>query len=95
MNKPDVIAAAEPPLECVVMPCPFCGSDSVSFREGSTFRWMQVECNECGASCGEVSVQTRGAGTVAEWNKMAEADALAAWNMRHNAQVTSRQPTGD
>ena len=78
-------AAAEPPLDCRVMPCPFCGSDSISFREGSTFRWMQMECDECGATCGEVRVQTLGPGTVTEWNAKAEADAMAAWNTRHNA----------
>ncbi len=37
-----------------LLPCPFCGSDSFAFVEGSTFKWHKIECNTCGASCGEV-----------------------------------------
>ena len=43
-------------------PCPFCGEKSITIREGSTFRWMLAECNGCGATCGEVRVQTIGPG---------------------------------
>lgn len=63
-------------------PCPFCGETGVSFREGSTFRWLVIECDECGATPGEVRVQTTGNGTPEEWRKTSEVNAIAAWNRR-------------
>ncbi len=40
------------------LPCPFCGGNSISVNEGSTFRWRYAECNECGARAGEVRHNT-------------------------------------
>ena len=65
-----------------VKPCPFCGSTSVSTREGTTFRWWLAECNECGATAGEARRQTLGEGTNEEWDNQARADALERWNRR-------------
>ena len=78
--------ATEPPLDCIVMPlpCPFCGETDITTSEGSTFRWMLAECNGCGATCGEVRVQTIGDGTPRDWRLRGERDALAEWNKRHN-----------
>ena len=62
--------------------CPFCRETGVTVREGSTFRWILVECNACGATCGEVRVQTTGTGTPDEWMKEAIIRAIAVWNTR-------------
>jgi hypothetical protein len=40
------------------LPCPFCGGTSVTMIEGSTFRWRNMECADCGARCGEVRADT-------------------------------------
>jgi Lar family restriction alleviation protein len=64
------------------LPCPFCGSTAVATQEGSTFRWRFAYCMECGAQAGEIRVQTLGAGTPAEWQAKANADAIAEWNRR-------------
>ena len=89
-DSKDRKAAAEPPLDCVVMPlpCPFCGKKSITIREGSTFRWMLAECLACGATCGEVRVQTCGEGIPADWRKHGEAAVIEEWNTRHNAKVS-------
>lgn len=63
-------------------PCPFCGGESITIQEGSTFRWMMVECNECGAASGEVRVQTIGEGPPAAWKAKGAQDAVAEWNKR-------------
>ena len=63
-------------------PCPFCGEKSITIREGSTFRWMLAECLGCGATCGEVRIQTMGPGLPADWKAKAEQDVVAAWNKR-------------
>ena len=63
-------------------PCPFCGEKNITTREGSTFRWVAVECNACGATCGEVRVQTMGIGKPAYWKTKAEQDAVEEWNKR-------------
>lgn len=81
-DSKDHKAAAEPPLDCDVMPCPFCGETSILIREGSTFRWMIAECLGCGATCGEVRVQTMGPGLPADWKAKAEQDVVAEWNRR-------------
>ena len=59
------------------LPCPFCGCPTITVIEGSTFRLAQGECDNCGASCGEVRVntmQTRNEdeirdAVIEEWNK--------------------------
>ena len=63
-------------------PCPFCGSDNVDTREGSTFRWMLAECGECGATGPEIRVQTLGDGTPDAWRYNAQRDALIEWDKR-------------
>ena len=72
-------------------PCPFCGEASVTVREGSTFRWLVAECNNCGAQCGEVRKQTLGDGTPDEWQKAGEAAAIIAWNSRADAKHIEQQ----
>ena len=66
-----------------IKPCPFCGEEGITVHEGSTFRWVVAECNECGATCGEVRMQTSGAGTRAEWLAASAESAIAEWNRRH------------
>ena len=74
-------------LSAVVMPlpCPFCGEKSITIHEGSTFRWLVAECNGCGATCGEVRIQTWGTGRSADWKAKAEHEVVLEWNKRHNA----------
>ena len=74
-------AAAEPPLDCRVMPCPFCGSTSISTYDGSTFRWIYAGCDDCGAQAGEVRIDTLAEDRVAA-HKAACWDAIAEWNRR-------------
>jgi Lar family restriction alleviation protein len=62
--------------------CPFCGSANVYTQEGSTFRWMLAECQNCGARGPEVRVQTLGEGTREEWLARGSAAAIAEWNSR-------------
>jgi Lar family restriction alleviation protein len=64
------------------LPCPFCGHVGLDFREGSTFRWIIAECSGCGASRGEARIQTLGQGTKEEWMADAQQDAIAEWNRR-------------
>lgn len=66
----------------VIEPCPFCGEIGVTVREGSTFRWLVAECDNCGARCGEVRKQTLGEGTPDDWNKAGETAAIIEWNSR-------------
>lgn len=72
------------PLRRELLPCPFCGEkpEALHFAEGSTFRWLDVSCPSCGASPGEVRVQTLGEGTKEQWRAKAKADAIEAWNTR-------------
>ena len=63
-------------------PCPFCGSVGIDILEGSTFRWMEARCIECGATCGEVRVQTTGEASPEERLEKAMRAALHAWNTR-------------
>lgn len=73
-------------------PCPFCGDSGVTtMNEGSTFRWRYLSCNSCGATPGEVRVQTFGDGTPDEWEKQAAKDAIAAWNRRAQPAVPAEQ----
>lgn len=68
-------------------PCPFCGEKDIRIKEGSTFRWMLAECSSCGATCGEVRVQTMGAGRPEDWKAKAEQDVIAEWNKRAGSTV--------
>ena len=54
----------------------------ITVVDGDTFRWRHVECAACGATGPEIRCQTLGDGTQAEWERQAEADAIAAWNER-------------
>ena len=65
-----------------LLPCPFCGETGVTVVEGSTFRWMFAACDHCGASCGEVRVQTHGDGTPEQWREQGKRDAIDEWNRR-------------
>ena len=70
------------------LPCPFCGATGITIREGSTFRWLLGECNGCGATCGEVRVQTCGEGIPADWRKHGEDAVIAEWNKRPNVEFS-------
>jgi Lar family restriction alleviation protein len=70
-----------------LLPCPFCGFTGIDFTHPSTFRWITAECQNCGATCGEVRVQTIGDGTRAQWLEDAEKKAISAWNARKYARV--------
>lgn len=63
-------------------PCPFCGKTGVAVRQGETFRWRYIECNNCGARCGDVRVQTMGDGTRESWEAEAYERAVEEWNTR-------------
>jgi Lar family restriction alleviation protein len=64
------------------LPCPFCGGERVSIREGSTYRWAFAECDECGASAGDIRRQY-GQGVD---DPEVVADATAEWNKRATPQ---------
>jgi Lar family restriction alleviation protein len=68
------------------LPCPFCGDTDVAVVEGSTFRWRQVECNNCGARCGNTRVQTIPPIDHAK----NELWAIEEWNRRANAELRGR-----
>ena len=72
-------------------PCPFCGHSGITIHEGSTFRWMVAECNDCGATAGEVRVQTMGDGDRKDWINNGNRDALDAWNVRATPTKEGRQ----
>jgi Lar family restriction alleviation protein len=72
----------EPTTPGAPAPCPFCGESNVTVEEGSTFRWRVPMCTECGASAGEVRVQTLGNGTNDEWEAKARENAIKEWNRR-------------
>lgn len=75
-----------------LLPCPFCGHVGLDFAEGETFRWMLPSCSGCGASCGDVRVQTMGEGTKEQWWEAAKLSAIKEWNTR--AQVTAAPQEG-
>jgi hypothetical protein len=81
------------PEELTPLPCPFCGGHEVQLAEGSTFRWRELSCNACGATCGETRVQTMGTGTPDEWGKQVAQDAIRDWNRR--AQPEPAAPADD
>lgn len=72
-----------------VKPCPFCGGKTVTAYEGSTFRWVYVACDECGAQTGEVRRQTIGVTPEESW-PVAVAKAIAEWNTRVDATQGAR-----
>lgn len=63
-------------------PCPFCGATNIDVCEGTTFRWRQAMCRECGGRAGEVRIQTFGDGKQEEWEEVAAREAIEAWNQR-------------
>lgn len=65
--------------EMTIKPCPFCGQTKITYREGSTYRWLAVECENCGARGGEVYV------SLTDDKAVAEQAALDAWNTRFDA----------
>jgi len=65
------------------LPCPFCGGTDIVVMDGSTFRWVVATCG-CGATCGEVRVQTTGKPR-AEAMVEAAQRAIVEWNTRSNA----------
>lgn len=75
------------------LPCPFCGDDNISVREGSGFRWRVAFCTGCDAQAGEVRAQTSGPGTPDEWERTATVDAIAEWNKRDTAEVDRLRQT--
>lgn len=74
-------------LSDVSLPCPFCGGVPAFVKEGSTFRWRVMECQSCGARCGEVRVQTVGEGTPKDWEEQVVPKAIAEWNKRHTIET--------
>ena len=71
------------------LPCPFCGGENVAVHEGTSFRWRYAGCEECGASAGEVRIQTCGEGTHEEWESEARNRAIEEWNTRAEEPVTA------
>lgn len=78
------------PTSIAPLPCPFCGSTSVSVKEGSTFRWRIAYCNECDAQAGEIRAQTSGEGHPNDWEAAAIDRAIAEWNKRDHADDLER-----
>jgi hypothetical protein len=66
----------------LALPCPFCGGSRVSVVEGGSFRWRVAQCDECGAQCGEVRIQTLGSGTKEQWEEEARGVVIKEWNSR-------------
>lgn len=64
-----------------IEPCPWCGERTGVVREGSTFRWLVVECG-CGVVGPEVRKQTLGDGTPEQWLADGTKRAIDAWNRR-------------
>lgn len=62
-------------------PCPFCGAVGLDFEEGSTFRWLMPSCSGCGASCGEVRINTMTSDRELAIEKTKHA-AVKVWNRR-------------
>lgn len=59
-------------------PCPFCGATNTQVVIGTTFRWIKVECNDCGAACGEVRKISPGPDITPEDQQA----AFLEWNTR-------------
>ena len=63
------------------LPCPFCGEMSIELVEGTTFRWMLVRCQCCGASGPEARVDTLHKDRTVALERAAAA-AIDEWNQR-------------
>lgn len=76
------------PLQPVVrpLPCPFCGESSAIVVEGTSYRWVAVQCQDCGAQCGEIRRRDP-IGQTAEDKAKDEAEAVKEWNIRSNPSV--------
>ena len=74
----DHISASGKPI----LPCPFCGEVGLDFTMGSSHRWLLPSCSGCGATCGEVRIQTFGKGNKDQWREVAKRDAIKEWNTR-------------
>jgi len=63
----------------IPLPCPFCGSTEVHIQTTSTYRWVAVHCNSCGAVGPEIR-------RVSVWSdELSEVDrgyATEEWNRR-------------
>ncbi len=64
----------------VTKPCPFCGGTKISIGDGTTFRWVVAECDECMARTGDIRINTM----VARDEAIAEAmpDIIKEWDTR-------------
>ena len=62
------------------LPCPFCGCEKITVSEGTAFRWVKAECDDCGASCGEVRINTMKARDEDE----IRCAVIEKWNNRYN-----------
>lgn len=65
---------SEDTKEPTPLPCPFCGAEGVTVSEGSTYRWVYAECNNCGARSSEAR-----RGATSEGDRPA---AIYEWNYR-------------
>ena len=65
------------------LPCPFCGNEKVSIREGSTYRWARAECDVCGAAAGDIRRQY-GQGVD---DPEVQTAAIAEWNIRDRREI--------
>lgn len=64
------------------LPCPFCGSKLFEVGEGSTFRWRVPSCGECGATSGEVRIDTLSDKTQEQKELECRQRAIEQWNTR-------------
>ena len=66
----------------VSLPCPFCKKTGITVERGNTLNWFLARCNKCGATCGEIMVESKdiprdkfgdliAQKVIAEWNKRA------------------------
>jgi Lar family restriction alleviation protein len=72
-----------------LLPCPFCGSENINLHQGSSFRWVYMGCDDCGAQTGEYRFHT----LVEQEQGKIEAlqDGVKEWNTR----VTPQADSGD
>lgn len=64
-------------------PCPFCGATNIAFYEGSTFRWMDVQCMECDA---RIECRKSDTAKVAE-DPVNTLRGIEVWNTRNDRAV--------
>ena len=63
--------------------CPFCGATNIAFYEGSTFRWMDVQCMECDA---HIECRKSDTAKVAE-DPVNTLRGIEVWNTRNDRAV--------